>query len=144
ANPLNLFSAPRARLSIASVNSHFLAKRGHLFGKASFGLGAQPVYSQAEGMARRREQPFPLVRLQLAREGDRRELCRMQDFIRIGVADATENARICKGPLECAVLEGKRVAKRAEITREDVYSSRVDGTQALLASENMQRCAVLC
>ena len=35
------------------------------------------------------------------------------------------------------------VAKRVEIAREDVDSSRIHGTQGLLASENRQRCAVL-
>src|SRR4029077_16924542 len=68
ANPLNPFSTPPARLSIASVNRHFLAKGGHLFGKGSLRLRAQPVDPQPEGIARRSEQSFPFVRLQLVRE----------------------------------------------------------------------------
>src|SRR6266849_280492 len=68
----------------------------------------------------------------------------MQDLVRVRVADATEYARIGKSPLERAVFGGKRSAKRAEVAREDVDSSRVDGTQALLAYEDVQRCAVLC
>src|SRR5882762_4270161 len=48
ANPLNPFSTPQARLSIASVNRHFLAKGGHLFGKASLRFRAQPVDPQLE------------------------------------------------------------------------------------------------
>src|SRR5882724_8108016 len=95
-------------------------------------------------MARRREQPFPLVRLQLAREGDGRQLSRMQNFIRIRVADSTDQARIGKSSLECAVFERKRLAKRAEIARENVDSSRVDGAQVFLASKDVQRRAVLC
>src|SRR5260370_39908118 len=95
-------------------------------------------------MARRLEESFQLVRLQLAREGDGRQLCRMQDFIRIRVADPTDQARIGKSSLEGAVFDRKRVAKRAEIVREDVDSSRVDGTQTLLASEALQRSAALC
>src|SRR5438552_19202570 len=68
----------------------------------------------------------------------------MKDFIRIRVADPANYARISKSSLERAVFERKRVAKRAEIARKDVDSSRVNGTQAFLAGEHMQRCAVLC
>src|SRR5438552_10288654 len=68
----------------------------------------------------------------------------MKDFIRIRVADPADHARIGKSSLERAVFERKRVAKRAEIARKDVDSSRVNGTQAFLAGEHMQRCAVLC
>src|SRR5260370_37169191 len=67
----------------------------------------------------------------------------MQNFIRIRVANPTNQARIGKRSRECTVFERKRVAKRPEIAREDVDSSRVDGTQALLAREYKQRCAVL-
>jgi hypothetical protein len=116
------------------VNRHILAKRGHLFGKAGFRLCAQPVYPEPEGIARRSEQPFPLVRLQLVRERDRRQLRRVQDLIRIRVADATNQAGIGKSPLQRAVFGRKCGAKRDEIAREDLDSSRVDGAQALLAS----------
>src|SRR5260370_25017468 len=67
----------------------------------------------------------------------------MQNFIRIRVANPTNQARIGKRSLECTVFERKRVAKRTEIAREDVDPSRVDGPQALLAGEDKQRCAVL-
>src|SRR5260370_109764 len=67
----------------------------------------------------------------------------MQNFIRIRVANPTNQARIAKRSLECTVFERKRVAKRTEIAREDVDSSRVDGPQALLAREDKQRCPVL-
>src|SRR5712664_12586 len=68
----------------------------------------------------------------------------MQDLIRIRVADATQYARIGQRPLQRAVFGRKRVSKGVEIARENLDSSRVDRTQTLLASENMQRCAVLC
>jgi len=126
------------------VNGHFLSKRGHLFGKGSFGFGAQPVYPELEGMVGRREQPFPFLRLQLAREGDGRELRRVQDFVRIRVADSADQARVGKGSLECAVFKRERFAKRVEITLEDLDSSWVDLAQALFASDDMQRSAVLC
>src|SRR5712664_1717704 len=74
ANALNFFSTPRARLSVAAVNSHILAKRGHFFGKGCFRLCAQAVYPEPERVARRGEQPLPFAGSQLVREGDGRQL----------------------------------------------------------------------
>src|ERR1700730_18115837 len=74
ANPLNLFSTPGTRLSIASVNRHTLTKRGHVFGKASFCLRSQPVYPERKCMPCCGEQPFPFVWFQLTGECDRRQL----------------------------------------------------------------------
>src|ERR1700674_2368850 len=68
----------------------------------------------------------------------------MQDLVRIGVADATDDAWIGQSPLERAVFYRKCGAKRIEIAREDIDSPGVDGTQTLLAREDVQGCAVRC
>src|ERR1700690_2078016 len=53
ANSQNLFATPRARLSVASMNRHVLAKRGHPFWKASLRLYAEPIYPELERAAGR-------------------------------------------------------------------------------------------
>src|SRR6266851_3339778 len=132
ANPLNLFSTSWAGLAVASVNGHVLAKRSDVFGKATFCLPAQAVYPEPNCVARGSEQPFPLARPALVRERDRRQLRGMQDLVRIGIADAADDAWIGKSPLERAVFGCKGGAKRIEIAREDIDSSGIDGTQTLL------------
>ena len=62
----------------------------------------------------------------------------MQDLIRIRVADAAEQARIGKSPLEGAVFRCKCCAKGVEIAGEDFDSSRVHRTQAFFATDDMQ------
>ena len=86
-------------------------------GKSVSGLCAQPVDPELQRIARRSEQPFPFVRLQLVRERDRRQLRRVQNLIRIRVANAADQARIGKSPLERAVFGRERGAKRVEIAR---------------------------
>src|SRR6266481_4632393 len=144
ANPLNMFSTSGAELAIASVNSHVLAKRSDVFGKATFCLSAQAVYPEPNCVARGSEQPFPLARPELVRERDRRQLRGMQDLVRIGIADAADDAWIGKSPLERAVFGCKGGAKRIKIAREDIDSSGIDGTQTLFARDDIQRCSVLC
>src|SRR5712664_1604940 len=95
ANPLNLFSTSGARLAIASVNGHVLAKRSDVFGKATFCLPAQAAYPDPNCVARGSEQPFPLARPELVRERDRRQLRGMQDLVRIGIADAPDDIQRC-------------------------------------------------
>src|SRR6516164_107044 len=77
ANPLNSFAAPRARLSIASMHYHFLAKRGHPLWKVSLRFCAQPVHPELERIACGSEQSSPLLRYQLVCERDRRQLGRV-------------------------------------------------------------------
>src|SRR5258707_1357935 len=118
--------------------------RSDVFGKATFCLPAQAVYPEPNCVARGSEQPFPLARPKLVRERDRGQLRGIQDLVRIGIADAADDAWIGKSPLERAVFGCKGGAKRIEIAREDIDSSGIDGTQTLFARDDIQRCSVLC
>jgi len=62
----------------------------------------------------------------------------MQDFIRICIADTTDQTRIGESPLERAVFRRKCRAKRAEIAREGIDSSRVHRIQAFFATDDVQ------
>src|SRR5260370_39978564 len=68
----------------------------------------------------------------------------MEDFVRIGIGDAADDAWIGKSPLEREVFACKGGAKRIETAREDIDSSGIDGTQTLFARDDIQRCSVLC
>ena len=61
ANALDLFAASWARLSIASVDRHFLTKRSHLFRKISLRLRVQLVYPEPERVPGRGKQPFAIL-----------------------------------------------------------------------------------
>ena len=76
-------------------------------------------------MARRSEEAFPLLRLQFVRERDGRELRGVQDFVRVSVADATQQTRIRKRSLQRAIFGRERGAKRGKVAREDVDSAGV-------------------
>src|SRR5579872_3660513 len=71
-NPLDLRCAPGARLSIPPVNRHVLAKGSDLLRKSVLGLIAQLVHPPSKSVARCREQPFPLFRIEPLRMSDRR------------------------------------------------------------------------
>src|ERR1700733_9709512 len=62
----------------------------------------------------------------------------MQNLIRIGIANAAQNARISKSPLEGSVLDRERVAKSLEIAREHIDATGIDAAQPLLSLEKMQ------
>jgi hypothetical protein len=63
----------------------------------------------------------------------------MQNFIRVGVADAAQQSWISECSLERVIFSSEHAAKRIEIGREDVDSSRIESTQALLAADHVQR-----
>ena len=120
------------------MNGHILAKRSHLFRKASFRFCAQPVYPELQSFLGRSEQALPFTRFELLRQRDRRQLGSVQDLVRIRIADAAQNPWIGESPLESAVFGGQRITKRAQIAAEDVDSSRVHRLQTLLAADDIQ------
>jgi hypothetical protein len=61
----------------------------------------------------------------------------MQDFVRICIADTTDQTRIGKSPLEGAVFRRQCRAKRVEIAREGIDSSRIHRSQAFFATDDV-------
>src|SRR5271163_4265989 len=68
---------------------------------------------------------------------------RMQNLIRIGVADAAQDSRVGQGPLERAVLRRHRGDEGLEVTVEYLDTAGVGGPQALFALNHVQRRAPL-
>ena len=55
-----------------------------------------------------------------------------------------QQTRIGERAFERMVLGGKDGAECVEVSREDVYSTGIDGAQTLLANQNVEGRAVLC
>ena len=78
---------------------------------------------------------------QFVGELDGRELCCMQNFIGVGIADAAHDARIGERTLECPVFLSEGGAERVEIACKDVDTAGINRMQRLFAIENVQGCA---
>jgi hypothetical protein len=93
------------------MHRHSVAEGGHLLRKLLARFGAQPVQPERQRLARSGVQPRDLVRCQLARLCDWRQARRMQDLVRIGVADlrGSVSARFKRVVLEeCAKSNAAR------------------------------------
>src|SRR5690242_3804471 len=64
ANALYLFATPRARFSITAVSRHALTKCSNLLRKSSRRFCPQPLDPKCKSIARRGEQPIPLILFQ--------------------------------------------------------------------------------
>ncbi len=89
------------------------------------------------------EEALPLLRLELAGEGDGRELRGVQDLVGVGVAHAADEARIGEGALEGAVFLGEGGAEACEIGGEDLDAAGIDRAQALFAAHYVEGGAAL-
>src|SRR5271165_47009 len=96
ANALDRFAATRARLLAFAVNGHFFAERSHLLRKRTSRFFAQPRNPRAQGASNGLVKPHDLFRFEFLRQLHRRELGLPEDFVRIGIADSTEQVRIGK------------------------------------------------
>jgi hypothetical protein len=103
---LDLGSATRARLFVATVNGHAFAKGGNVFGESSSCFRAE-----ARGPTRKRsagglEKAMYFRGCEFLSERKRRKFCLEQDFVGVGVADPAEKTRVGEGALQ-RVICGK-------------------------------------
>ena len=94
-------------------------------------------------MASRLVQPFDLGASQLLRELDRRQTRRMQNLVRVRVADSTEEVRVGERSLHRMVLARESLRKLIDRRREDIQSTGVMPRQAAAAAQYMQRSPAL-
>ena len=83
---------------------------------------------RASVVARRVVQPRDLLVVEIAASAERRQPRRVQDLVRVGVADAAEQVRIGQRALERVALAGERCAKLVE--REPSSGSSPPGSSA--------------
>src|ERR1700678_3925165 len=87
---LNLRLTPQARLFVSAVHRHFRTKRRNFFRKLAARLLPQPLGPPRQIVAHCRIQALNLLRLELLRQCERRELRFKKNLIGIGIADAAE------------------------------------------------------
>ena len=71
-------------------------------------------------------------------ELDGREPGGVQDLVRVGVADAAEDARVGECSLQGAVLRGQRGAELVQAGGEHVDAAGIDGLHAVFAPEEVK------
>ena len=76
---------PWARQSKATVDSHLFSKRRHFLWEVRDRFSLEPIHPDLKRLACCCEQSFPLLRYQLMRQLDWRELRRMQDLVRVRI-----------------------------------------------------------
>src|SRR5580658_10498274 len=114
ADALYLVAAARARLPKAPVHRHLRPERRNPFGEFFPGLGCEPRHPGCECFARRAIKSLPLLRLQLMRLRNRRKPGRVQNLVRVRVANAAHDARIGERALEGTVLQAEGGAETVE------------------------------
>ena len=143
ADALDWRAASGARLTEAAMDGHFRAECSYFFWESVLGFGVEAIDPELERLPGRFEEPLPFRLAQFACQRDRRELGGIQDFVRVGVADAAEDARIGEGSLEGAVFLGESLAKHFQIAGEDFDAAGVHGFERGFSGYDMQRGAPL-
>src|SRR5206468_10488321 len=90
-------AAVRAGLSVAAVDGHPLAERGHLLGKRVPGFAPQALGPIGERVARRAMEALDLPVVEARGELERREPRAVEELVRVGVPDPAEETRIGEG-----------------------------------------------
>jgi hypothetical protein len=121
------------------VHRHPLAKRRDALRKPAARLRADAVDPVQQGRARGVEEPRGLRLGELARLLHGRELRAVQDLVRIRVADAAQDPRVCHRALERVVLTGQRRAERGEVRVEHLEAARIVLLQAGFAARQIER-----
>src|SRR6266702_4763163 len=90
----------------ATVDRHAFAERRDLLRERVAGVDLEPLDPRRQGLARRAPQSLDLVGAELRGNAQRREPRRVEDLVRIGVADAVEQVRVGE-----RALQGMRLAR---------------------------------
>ena len=125
------------------MDRHAFAESADFFRKAVAGRIPKPLDPVPQREPHGVEQAFDFLGRQFLRKSHRRELRPVQDFIRIGVANPAEQARVCKGALHGVIFRCELGRERGEVRFKHLDAARVQGPQGLLAGYYVQRCPLL-
>ena len=120
------------------MHGHLWPERGDVLGKpvaCSFAEQFDPV---GQGFLGRPVQALDFRARQVMRHRHGRQTRAMQDFVRVGIADAAEQARVGQRAFEGVTATGKRLRKRLERAAQHFQPSRIMGDQRLCAPDQMQ------
>ncbi len=76
------------------------------------------------------------VSLWVSRMGE--SCARVENFVRVGIADAAEDGGVGEGALQGAVLAGERGAEGLEVGGEHIDAARVDGEEIGFAAQDVE------
>src|SRR5215469_14742038 len=128
---------------MASMDRHVRAKRGHLLWKRRSRLAAQFLNPVRQSFSRRSVEPLPLLRFELLGLRQRRESGRMQDFIRVGIANSTDYPGISKRPFQGVILGSQRFSEAFQIAAKNIDAARVHRSQRCFALDHGKRSPAL-
>ena len=125
------------------MHGHRFVKGGDLLRDLARSFGAEAIDPQPERRPRRLMEARDLCIAQLAREARWGEACAVKDFVRIGVSDPREQARIRERALERVRLAPERLGELRERRLHRLDSSGVERAQSRLAVDDVHRRALL-
>jgi len=125
------------------VRGHAVAKRRDLRRKCLAGLGDQSIAPARQHGLCRVEEPLRLGRLETAGQLHRRQPGRVQDLIRVRVANSAEQGRIRERSLQRVILASKTRVERREAEPEDLDAARIERRHRVGARHDMERRAFL-
>src|SRR5439155_3306091 len=99
---------------------------------------AQSLDPRRQRLPRGSEQPLALFARELRREAERRQTGRVEDLIRIRVADAIEQPGVGERALERVRLPGQRRSELLERRAEHIQSTGVVGGERALAPDDVE------
>ena len=114
ADPLDRRAADRARLAVAAMHGHPVAKRGDSLGKSARRPRCRSRSVQSSSTARVAANRRRTLGSERARQRQWREPRAMQDLVGVGVADAAQEPRVGERALEGVVRRVSRAANAAK------------------------------
>lgn len=130
-------------LAMAPVHGHLVVERSDPFGELLSRLAPQPVGPVDQGSPDGLVEPHDLFSAQGIRQLERRQSRAVQDLVRVGVADAAENAWVGQRALQRVPLAPQGRVETVEIRLEDLQATGVVGAQPALATHRVQGRALL-
>src|SRR5260370_37465363 len=142
-NALDFGVATRTRLFVAAVNGHAFAKGGDIFGEILARLRAEAVEPANERGTGGCEEALDLRHGELVGQREGRKPGFEQNFIRIGIADAAEQARVGEGALQSVVRGEKNRGKARRIGAEHFDATGIESAKAVFSGDDVERSALL-
>jgi hypothetical protein len=142
-NALDFRATARTGLFVAAVDGHAFAKRSHVFRELPTRFGTQPIGPVRERGADGGEEALDFRNRELLSLREGREFRFKQNLIGVGVADATEEARVGEGPLESMVCREKDGGEAREIRVEYFEPTRIESEEATFPRDDVERSPLL-
>jgi hypothetical protein len=126
-NPLDGRTATRTGLAKSTMDSHSFWKGRDLCGESTFQLASDLVNPMLQGIPRRFIEISDFHRSQSLTEGNWGEFSAMEDLVRIGIPDSTQDTGVRERAFQRVIPPGQALAEGLKIGSEDIDASRIVG-----------------